>query len=516
VDEQVLNLRESLRVVMRYRRVVGVIALVGLIIGLGVAFATPTLVSAKNLVLLPSSPTSSSGTPQRDIQTDVEIALSPTILVPAAKKAGVDLPYNSLSHRVVITSITDDIISIVAKAPSPAQAEKFANAIASQFLNYSSKNASLLESSAEAQLSNEVNSLKSQLAAQKAEIQKTTNVLASMSASNPDYAGQKYLLSIEQGDAYSTGQELVVVGDELSSLENSGSTQGLDASELQSATAATRPSATRIPETGLIGLAVGLLIGLIVAFVKGRSDKRLRQRDEIARAAGVPVLASVVSVRRNKSEDLLGLLEHFEPCVSDKASFRKLLDELGVPGRSSHAAAGPSQNGSSSHPHGVDVLAFVLAGDEKAVAAAAGFPAFAATLGLRVALLVGGSSPSTHQLAIACAARDPLDPGTAPDGVALAVTLEIVDPVTLDVADIEPPAPTSDRDVSALLIVSAGYAKAEEIEVVALASEHHGRPLAGVVVAGPEPSDKTSGQLSGNLIGILAPRQRSVLRSTAR
>jgi hypothetical protein len=101
--------------------------------------------------------------------------------------------------------------------------------------------------------------------------------------------------------------------------------------------------------------------------------------------------------------------------------------------------------------------------------------------------------------------------------VALAVTLEVVDPVTLDVADIEPTPGVSGRHETALLVVSSGYAKREDLEVVALAAEHHGRPLVGVVVADPEPSDKTSGlQQPRRLIGSNGPRQLSALRSANR
>jgi hypothetical protein len=259
------------------------------------------------------------------------------------------------------------------------------------------------------------------------------------------------------------------------------------------------------------------------------------------------VLASLTADRRHKSEDLIGLLDHFEPSVIDKANLRRLIDELGVErrtirgetsssrnGSSAHhenGSSGHHENGSSVHHEGVGVHAIVLAGDDRAVAAAAELPAFAASLGLPVALVVVGSSSSTQQLAIACAARDPLAvdaprpnlltyataPGKAPGGVALAVTLEVVDPVSLDVADIEPTPGLPGRLESALLVVSSGYAKREDLEVVALAAEHHGRPLVGVVVADPEPSDKTSGlQQPRRQIGPNGPRQLAALRSANR
>jgi hypothetical protein len=288
---------------------------------------------------------------------------------------------------------------------------------------------------------------------------------------------------------------------------------------------------------------IGLFVGMVVAFGVGRKDRRLRLRDEIARATGAPVLASLSAVRHQTSEELLGLLDHLEPNVIDKANLRRLLDELGVERRPGLDEAVSSQNGQkgqiapngqngqSAHHDGVGVHAIVLAGDDQAVAAASEIPAFAASIGLPVALVVAGSSASTQQLAIACAARDPLEvgaarpnlltyastPGKAPGGVALAVTLEVVDPLTLDVGDVEPATGVPGRHETALLVVSSGYAKPEDLEVVALAAEHHGRPLLGVVIAGPESSDKTSGLLQPRrAIGAKGPKQLAALRSANR
>jgi capsular polysaccharide biosynthesis protein len=515
---------------LRYRRVVMILGAIGLVIGLVIALTGPTLVSAKSLVLLPSSPIGTNGAPVRDIQTDVAIALSPTVLTPAAKKAGVDLPYGTLLKHVSITSITDDVVSIVAKASGATQAEALSNAIANQFLSYTAGQAGISQSGIAAELTVEENSLKSDIATDISNIKTDTKTLSGMSPSSPDYASLQNVINTYAAAETNENNELVTVKTELSAAETTGNTQGLDATVLQKATSATKPSPTRFPELGGIGLLIGLLIGLVAAFVKGRKDTRLRERDDIARATGVPVIASVSSTRPNKSEALLGVLEDFEPSVGDKASLRRLIDEMGVPRHFVHNGARVSQNGSSAHSDGVDVWAFVLEGDDKAISAAAGFPAFAASLGVPVALVVGGTNRSTHQLAIACAARDPLDPGSArpnlltyasvpsspPTGVSLTVTLEVVNPATLDVGDIEAPIPSVDRVSTAILVVSAGFARSEELEVVALAAEHHGRPLAGVVVADPLHSDKTSGLQQARVVGIGAQRRISNLRGTAR
>lgn len=530
VDEQVLSFKESLRVVLRYRRVVTILAAIGLVVGLASALALPTLVSAKSLILLPSSPIGATGAPVRDPLTDVAIALSPTILTPAAKTAGVNLPYGTLVKRVSITSFTDDVISIVAKAPNAAQAEAFSNAIANQFLTYSTKQTSISDNAAAAELTQEANSIKEEISNYDSELKTDQRDLPALDPTSAAFSSEESLINALSAAAANANNELQVVNEQLTAVDGSSNSQGLAASILQSATSAIKPSVLRFPEIGAIGLGIGLLIGVVAAFVKGRKDRRLRQRDDIARAAGAPVIASVSSIRPNRSDDLLGVLEHFEPSVSDKASLRRLMDEIGVPRHFVHKGAAPSQNGSSAHHEGVDVWAFVLEGDDKAVSAAAGFPAFAATLGIPVALVVGSTNRSTQQLAIACAARDPLDPGSsrpnfltyasapgaAPSGVSLTVTLEVVNPVTLDVADIEAPIPSVDRVSAAILVVSAGFARSDELEVVAIAAEHHGRPLTGIVIADPEPSDKTAGQQLNRVLEIGGQRRIVNFRSANR
>jgi capsular polysaccharide biosynthesis protein len=67
----------------------------------------------------------------------------------------------------------------------------------------------------------------------------------------------------------------------------------LSARVLQPATTASGPNPlTHRLVYGLAGAIAGLLVGIVVAAAKGRGDRRLRTRDELANSIGVPVLAS--------------------------------------------------------------------------------------------------------------------------------------------------------------------------------------------------------------------------------
>ena len=136
MDEQILSFKDSWRVVMRHRRVAAVCAVLGLIAGLAYAVAIPSLVSAKSLVILPPAASGTSGIPTIAIGTEIQIAMTPKVLNPAAKAAGLNLPYATLVHRVTVTGLTDELLQIVAKAPSASQAEALANSVATNFASY--------------------------------------------------------------------------------------------------------------------------------------------------------------------------------------------------------------------------------------------------------------------------------------------------------------------------------------------------------------------------------------------
>ena len=96
---------------------------------------------------------------------------------------------------------------------------------------------------------------------------------------------------------------------------------------LPATTPAVKPLSTRLWEASLLGLIGGTLVGLIIALGLGRSDRRLRLRDDIADSIGVPVVASL-SVRAPK--DAAGwatIIGKAEPDGADAWRLRHVLRE---------------------------------------------------------------------------------------------------------------------------------------------------------------------------------------------
>ena len=86
--------------------------------------------------------------------------------------------------------------------------------------------------------------------------------------------------------------------------------------------------------TGLIGALAGFVIGAIVSLAISRKDKRLRGRDDIANAIGIPVLASLPVDHPHDPQGWARLLDSYKPAFVYAWRMRKALQELGPAGGS--------------------------------------------------------------------------------------------------------------------------------------------------------------------------------------
>ena len=105
----------------------------------------------------------------------------------------------------------------------------------------------------------------------------------------------------------------------------------LSARVLQPATTAAGPNPlTHRLVYGLAGAIAGLLVGIVVATARGRGDRRLRTRDELANSIGVPVLASLPVGHPSNPQDWAELLGSYEPAAVHGWRLRKTLQHLNV------------------------------------------------------------------------------------------------------------------------------------------------------------------------------------------
>jgi capsular polysaccharide biosynthesis protein len=240
----------------------------------------------------------------------------------------------------------------------------------------------------------------------------------------------------------------------------------------------------------LAGAIFGLLIGAIIAIAIGRSDRRLRERDEIANSIGVPVLASFPVDHPADAGGWTKLLEDYKPGALHTLQLRRALQQLGI------TSADASVSSRS-----FTVLS--LSSDPRAVALGPQLAIFAASQGIPTALVVGPQQDAavTATLRTACAAPSAGSKRPGPLRVFVTDSSEggqsdaVLTVVVAVVDSRSPQIPDTSHATGALLGVSAGAATADELARVAVSAASSGREISGILVADPDSADVTTGLL---------------------
>lgn len=268
----------------------------------------------------------------------------------------------------------------------------------------------------------------------------------------------------------------------------------ISAQVLESATPAIGPTLTaRAAETGGLGALGGAVIGIIIVAAMGRTDRRLRERDEIAAAIGAPVLASVPVARPSDTSGWAKLLENYDPTLVHAWSLRQALRQLGV-------IDGRSGTGAS-----VSVAVVSLSSDRRALALGPQLAIFASSLGIPTTLVVAAQRERdpTSALSAACTMTASATSGR-PSRLRFAVGdsgqgdrfASAALTVIIDVVDSRDPKLTrSTSAMSRVLAVSAGAATAEQLARAGVSVTAEGAEIAGVLIANPLASDRTTGSL---------------------
>ena len=244
---------------------------------------------------------------------------------------------------------------------------------------------------------------------------------------------------------------------------------------------------------GLMGLVVGSLVGTIAILIRARRDHRLRRRDEIAAAIGVPVLASLPADPRKSAADWVKLLESFEPPPTKAWSFNRILHSL-VPDDFDSQLV-------------IRVLSF--AGDGPALAIGPELALFAADAGIPTRLAPDGHQ-SQEFLLMACASLrqagysgrlisfgtteeswdHPLGRPTSWDDAPKPLEHQLI--VSVVTIDRSHPVLTSFVGPT-ILAVSSGFAVRDDLARVALAATQDGFDINGIMVINPDPRDSSVG-----------------------
>lgn len=265
---------------------------------------------------------------------------------------------------------------------------------------------------------------------------------------------------------------------------------------LQPALNATAPSTFKsFLAKGVLGALIGLLIGAIVVLAIRRRDRRLQERDQIADAIGIPVLASIRVDHPSDASGWRKLFEDYQPGVVDEWRLRKALRQLWP----LSVDRGDSRTGGGS-----SIAVLSLSSDPKALGLGPQLAVFAASLGIPTTLVVGPQQHTNATAVLHTACATPLEPSersrylqvTVSDhdnadrmaSAGLTVVVAVVDSKNPKVIE-------TMRAAATVLAVSAGVVTAEQLARVATSAATDGRDIAGTLVANPDPADHTTGRV---------------------
>ena len=479
MNEQPLDLKSSVNEVGRRRRLVATLAGIGFVGGLAYSAVLPPMPSAVALVLLAPTSLTASGTPTRDVSTEIAIATSAPVLSAAGKSVSPPITSSKLKGQVVVTAPTQDILEIKVRDSRPSDAERLANAVAHEYVQYIATSGTTSSANLLAGIRRESSQLTQQIQNLQSQINTVSARVTAEGASSPSGQQDSTLLGSLSNAQRQTSLDLVNVNNQIVTTQLSGAAAEQGTRILQRATGVVALSKLSLLTTGGIGLVLGLVGGIIVALWSARRDRHLRLHDEIAVAIGVPVLGSVEADRLETTEEWAAILESYHPSSVEAWNLRRVLLCL---------APGDVAGGST-----IRVVSF--AEDRPAHAIGLQLAVFAEELGLTTTLL-----PSDHEaFALLRAARAV---STMTNGTEQAPTStdhrhgvnRFGDQLTIAMVAVDAARPELDSSPDVTLVaVSAGFATADMLARLALAAVDAGNSIDGILVVNADPSDKTTG-----------------------
>jgi uncharacterized protein involved in exopolysaccharide biosynthesis/Mrp family chromosome partitioning ATPase len=217
-----------------------------------------------------------------NLDTEAQVVQSATVAQAAAKLMHATQTVPQLIKRVSVTvPANSQVLSISCQASSAVGAATCAQSFAQAFLSYSS-------SSTIAAADSQISALQSKISALESASAKLTVEVGSLPDNSPQRATAQEQLNSDQGQLSSLNSQVAGLTAELTS-PSGGSILS----------AAIPPAKASSPKPSLIlpsGLLAGLLIGLILAFIVDRRDRRIRSPRDLANI-NVPVLMSLPQKR---------------------------------------------------------------------------------------------------------------------------------------------------------------------------------------------------------------------------
>jgi capsular polysaccharide biosynthesis protein len=264
--------------------IVLVLAVVGLVGALGYATIAPKSYTASatvNVVPTGADASSSSGskTGSVNLSTEAQLVTSGNVAVIAQKLMHSSLTIYQLTKQIKVAIPTNStVLTISCSAPTAASATTCAQDFAAAYLQNRSTSAT--------------NSLAAQQKLLQAKVQSLSNSITKLDTAIASLPANSATRATDLNNVATYKGQISALDRQITTL--SGAAANVVGGSI--ITPASPPGKPTSPKKSLIlpiGLVAGLLLGLIVAFVWDRRDKRLHSADDVERLLGLPVMLSL-------------------------------------------------------------------------------------------------------------------------------------------------------------------------------------------------------------------------------
>lgn len=281
-----MELRDYLNVIRARRSVILLATVIVAAVALAVSLVQPPTYESEARVLISEKDQGAaifgqvlpelSSQPERALQTQVQLVRVRPVAEAVVKRLGLEVQPDALMRRVSVSAIGQtNVIAISASAGSPDEARDIANAVAEEYVLASRerKRASIKEAADE---------VEQRLDEARAEILELGRRIQ-QSGRSDELAAELQIAA----QTYST------LAEKLQQLRINERLESGSGTVVQSAAAAEAPVAPQPMRNTAIGLAVGLVFGLGMAFLYEYLDNTIKSTDEAEKVYGAPVLAIV-------------------------------------------------------------------------------------------------------------------------------------------------------------------------------------------------------------------------------
>jgi capsular polysaccharide biosynthesis protein len=261
------------------------LAVIGLVIGVGYKYKDPTPYEATTTILLPLDATSDGA-----INSDAAIAQSLTVATLAEKKLGLTESPESFAKSYTITPpTTNEVMVITVSAPSPQAALNEANAVDAAFLAFRT----------DLQIKDRniaVGALNQQASQARQQVQSLTKQINDLRNQTSTSTSQASLTSL-QNRLGQANTDLTNADSGIRAAQQQAALQNKDSQVLDYASLVPKSRKKPVLVAAALGLFGGLVLGIGIIAVRAVVSDRLRRRDDVAHALGVPVKLSVGTIR---------------------------------------------------------------------------------------------------------------------------------------------------------------------------------------------------------------------------